>query len=143
MFSRFIIDKDGRAGRDLLVCASKPSRPRREGQRDPSPTVAMPVYAGNKMFAQTNSQSFFCLLFFSKKSTVEIKNRDEKSPLFAHYKVCTKQLLKLLLPSFLLEEKKGHSFILSIETALPVEGSISISTPQRTGFPSATSNFTG
>ena len=67
MFSRFIIDKDGRAGRDLLVCASKPSRPRREGQR-PVPYIAIPVYSGSKMFVQINYRSFFCLLFFSKKS---------------------------------------------------------------------------
>ena len=69
MFSRFIIDKDGRAGRDLLVCASKPSRPRREGQR-PVPYIAIPVYSGSKMFVQINYRSFFCLLFFSKKSAV-------------------------------------------------------------------------
>ncbi len=34
------------------------------------------------------------------------KSRDEKSSLFAVYKICANQLLKLLLPSFLLEEKR-------------------------------------
>ena len=61
-------------------------------------------------FAQTNNRSFFCLLFFSKRSVVKTKTEMKKSPLFAYYKICTNQLLKLLLPSFLLEEKNGAYF---------------------------------
>ncbi len=53
-------------------------------------------------FTQTNYQSFFCLLFFSKKRTVptflfecnQNKNGDEKSHMLAYYKICTKQITK-------------------------------------------------
>ena len=48
--------------------------------------------------------------FLFKEKYGQNKNRDEKSSLFAHYKICTKQLPKLLLPSFLLEEKNGAYF---------------------------------
>ena len=50
---------------------AKQASPR--GAKRPVPYIAIPVYAGNKIFAQTNNQSFFCLLFFPKKSTVKTK----------------------------------------------------------------------
>ena len=50
-------------------------RPIKTGGRDgrPVPYVAMPVYAGDEISVKTNIRSFFCLLFFSKKSMVEEK----------------------------------------------------------------------
>ena len=48
-----------------------------------------------------DNQSFFCLV-------IKAKNRDEKSPLFFNYKICTIQLPKFLLPTFLSKEKYGQ-----------------------------------
>ena len=48
-----------------------------------------------------DNQSFFRLV-------IKAKNRDEKSPLFFNYKICTIQLLKFLLPTFLFKEKYGR-----------------------------------
>ena len=59
---------------------SKPGRRRRDGRGNPSPTVVMPVCADNEIFAQTNNRSFFCLLFFSKKSMGQNQKGAETAP---------------------------------------------------------------
>ncbi len=65
------IDKCGVTGRDLLVCASKPSRPRREGQRDPSPTLQCPYMQAIKCLHETITEVSFAFLVSSVCAVIE------------------------------------------------------------------------
>ena len=62
----------------------------------PVPYIAIPAYAGNETFAQTNYKSFFCLLFLS---SIKNKNRDENHLCLLFIRFYQTNLLKLLLPT--------------------------------------------